>query len=124
MDRRLNRLEHIVQNRSELIRREQNKRMDWTLFALAGTTIVSLALTFIQTAYAQLDDGRRPKGQLMEWLIATNSSRVVAISFALTTLLIVGVTVFSGRIPSGKRKKQNVSSRRPHGCCGEKSTIR
>lgn len=91
VDNRLERLEHIVSGRSELLQREQSHRMDWILFVLAGTTITALALDFIQTAYSEGVDGSRPGGWLMDVFFTSGATAIVVVSLIITAILVVAL---------------------------------
>ncbi|WP_143313882.1 hypothetical protein [Corynebacterium appendicis] len=95
VDRRLERLEHIAGGRSELLQREQSRRMDWILFVLAGTTLISLCLDFIQTAYSETQDGARPEGWIMRFFLETGASSIVMVSALITLLLVFSLLGFS-----------------------------
>lgn len=71
---RLGRIEHILDVRSELLRRSfEDKRqrassaMEKILFFITLTTVISVALTFIQTAFSGEVKGM-PTGLAMEWI--------------------------------------------------------
>lgn len=97
VDRRLQRLEHIVQGRSELIQRTQSKIMEATLFVLGALTLVSLAISLIQTAFAEVgtdDSGIRPGGIMFEWMRNADATSLVAWSLVISVVVIVAVRLW------------------------------
>lgn len=109
VDHRLDRLEHIVNGRSELLQREQSHRMDWILFVLAGTTITALALDFIQTAYSEGADGSRPNGWLMDIFFNAGATEIVLISLIITAVLVVFLMATSTVSKRRRRSTHGIS---------------
>lgn len=99
VDRRLGRLEHIVEGRSELLARSQSRTMEITLFVLGALTLVALAISLLQTAYAEIstgDDSVRPGGGLFDLMRHLDASALVwwslGISFAIIALAMLWPT--------------------------------
>lgn len=115
VDRRLSRLEHIVEARSELLSRSQSRVMETTLFVLGALTLVSLAISLVQTAFAEISadpEGLRPGGGLFEWMRYFDASALVWWSLAVSIVIIVAARAW----PSAKnwyfREGRDVRSQR------------
>lgn len=99
VDRRLSRLEHIVQARSELFDRSQSRIMEITLFVLGALTLVSLAISLVQTAFAEIsadEDALRPSGGLFELMRQFDASALVWWSLALSIVIILAARLVPG----------------------------
>ena len=108
VDRRLQRLEHIVQGRSELIQRTQSKIMEATLFVLGALTLVSLAISLIQTAFAEVgtdDSGIRPGGIMFEWMRNADATSLVAWSLVISVVVIVAVRLWPKAVNHRQKKE-------------------
>lgn len=99
VDRRLGRLEHIVEGRSELLARSQSRTMEITLFVLGALTLVALAISLIQTAFAEISaegDAVRPGGGLFDLMRQFDASALVwwslIISFAIIAVAMLWPT--------------------------------
>lgn len=110
VDRRLQRLEHIVQGRSELVQRTQNKVMENTLFALGALTLVSLAISLIQTAFAEVSvdgEGLRPSGAMFEWMRNVDASTLVMWSLVISVIVILIAGLWPKAVDQRERNQQN-----------------
>ena len=110
VDTRLQRLEHIVQGRSELVQRSQNKVMENTLFALGALTLVSLAISLIQTAFAEVSvdgDGLQPGGAMFEWMRNVDASTLVVWSLVISAIVILIAGLWPKAVDQRERKQRN-----------------
>lgn len=110
VDRRLHRLEHIVQGRSELVQRTQSKTMEVTLFVLGALTLVSLAISLIQTAFVEISgssSGIRPGGAMFEWMRNADATWLVAWSLLISLVVIVTVRLWPKAVDRRERKRGN-----------------
>ena len=110
VDTRLQRLEHIVQGRSELVQRTQNKVMENTLFALGALTLVSLAISLIQTAFAEVSldgEGLRPGGSMFEWMRSVDASILVTWSLVISALVVLIAGLWPKAVDQRERNQLN-----------------
>lgn len=108
IDRRLQRLEHIVRGRSELMQRTQSKTMELTLFVLGVLTLVSLVISLVQTAFAEVssdDSGIRPSGLIFEWMRDADATLMVTWSLVISVLIILTVRVWPKAVDQRDRKQ-------------------
>lgn len=110
VDTRLQRLEHIVQGRSELLQRSQNRVMENALFALGALTLVSLAISLIQTAFAEVStssDGARPGGVMFEWMRNADATSLVVASLVISVMVILIAGLWPKAIDRRERTQRN-----------------
>jgi len=110
VDTRLQRLEHIVQGRSELVQRSQNRVMENALFALGALTLVSLAISLIQTAFAEVStsgDGARPGGVMFEWMRNVDATSLVVASLVISVIVILIAGLWPKAVDRRERTQRN-----------------
>ena len=94
---RINRLEHILTARSELLRRSSSVKMERILFAVTMTTIVSLILGFIQTSFSGAV-GEAPGGPTMDFFRDANLDWIFSLSLIACAALSYQVLRRSGKV--------------------------
>lgn len=110
VDTRLQRLEHIVQGRSEIVQRTQNRVMENTLFVLGALTLVSLAISLIQTAFAEVSvDGKglQPGGAMFEWMRNVDASTLVVWSLVISAIVILIAGLWPKAVDQRERNHSN-----------------
>lgn len=90
VDARLNRLEHILSARSEILRRRTSRVMEMIVFLITISTVVSLVLAIIQTAFGGAVSVE-PGGVVMEATRGVNLDVVLVVSLLACAALVVGV---------------------------------
>lgn len=103
IEARINRLEHILTARSELLRRSSSVKMERILFAVTMTTIVSLVLSFIQTSFSGAARDA-PGGPTMDFFRGANLDWIFLISLIVCAVLSYLVLKRSGQIRSPLEK--------------------
>lgn len=90
VDARLNRLEHILSARSEVLRRRTSSVMEIIVFTITVTTIISLVLAVVQTAFGGPVD-TAPGGAIMEATRELDLDLLILASLVICVLLLIGV---------------------------------
>lgn len=104
---RLSRLENILNARADILIRRSNRVMEFVLFVLSATGLVSLTLSFIGTAYSgeSGEDGVPwyPDSQIINIFRSWNLDTILIITALISIFLIIIVTKNRG---SATRKEE------------------
>lgn len=98
---RLQRLESIIQARSEMLSRRTSRTMEVILFALSVTGLLSIILASIGTAFSGESGGNGPwypNSKILDWFRQVNLDAILVISL-LAGLLLVFIVLGVQRAP-------------------------
>jgi len=99
IDERINRLEHILGARSEILRRRSSSVVEVVVFTLTVTTIIALVLGIVQTAFGGAVEVE-PGGWIMEATRGANLDYLVVGSVVACLVLLVGVNWWQKKVGS------------------------